>query len=129
MLMRKAFGRGFDSRRLHHVLFFLLFLTTPLFAQEPVLTVFEDSHKTEIPLQTIEGVPFINIAQLQPRLGFQTSAVVGNQNLSITSGQHTVILSANRSLVSLDQKLVSLNQPVYLVQGSWLVSLDFIPQD
>jgi N-acetylmuramoyl-L-alanine amidase len=128
MLMRKAFGRGFDSRRLHQILFWILFLATSLFAQEQVLTIFEDSHKTEIPLQTIEGVPFINIAQLQSRLGFQTNAVGGNQNLSITSGQHTVILSANRSLVSLDQKLVSLNQPVYLAQGAWLVPLDFIPK-
>jgi N-acetylmuramoyl-L-alanine amidase len=128
MLMRKAFGRGFDSRRLHQIFFLLLFLATPLFAQEPALTIFEDSHKTEIPLQTIEGVPFVNIAQLQPRLGFQTNSVAGNQSLSITAGQHTVILSANRSLVSLDQKLVSLNQPVYLVQGAWLVPLDFIPK-
>ena len=127
MSMRKAFGRGFDSRRLHQI-FFLLILMAPLLAQGQVLTIFEDSHKSEIPLQTIEGAAFINIAQLQSRFGFQMNAVVGNQNLSISSGQHTVILSANRALVSLDQKLVSLNQPVYLVQGAWLVPLDFIPK-
>jgi N-acetylmuramoyl-L-alanine amidase len=130
MLMRKAFGRGFDSRRLHHIWIFLLFLFLPqfLFGQEQVLTIFEDSRKYEVPVQIIEGVPFVQIAELQPYLGLKVNPAVGNQNVSITSGAHTVILSANRSLVSVDQKLVSLSKPVYLAQGVWLVPLDFIPK-
>src|ERR671918_407229 len=129
MLMRKAFGRGFDSRRLHHIsfLFFLLFISA-VFAQDQALTIFEDSRKQQIPLQTIEGAPFVNIADLQVVLGFQINPVAGNQNISLVSGSHSVILSANRSLVSVDQKLVSLSKPVYLVQGAWLVPLDFIPK-
>jgi len=127
--MRKAFGRGFDSRRLHHIFCFLfLMLAVSAAAQDQVFTIFEGSHKTTIPLQTIEGVPFVKIADLQLPLGFQMNSVVGNQNLSITAGKHTVILSANRALVSVDQKLVSLNKPVFLVQGAWLVPLDFIPK-
>jgi len=127
--MRKAFGRGFDSRRLHHIFCFVfLILVIPAFAQEQNLTVFEDSRKATIPVQTIEGSPFVKIADLQSLLGFQMNSVVGNQNLSITAGQHTVILSTNRALVSVDQKLVSLSKPVFLVQGVWLVPLDFIPR-
>ncbi|MCI0411446.1 N-acetylmuramoyl-L-alanine amidase [bacterium] len=127
--MRKAFGRGFDSRRLHHVLFLFLFLLAcDLLAQDQALTIFEDSRKLQVSLQTIEGAPFVNIADLQTPLGFQINPVVGNQNISLVSGSHSVILSANRSLVSVDQKLVSLSKPVYLVQGAWLVPLDFIPK-
>jgi N-acetylmuramoyl-L-alanine amidase len=151
MSLRKAFGRGFDSRRLHHTSFTLfanctianckfhsavistfclvLLLTCGnLFAQNQVLTVFEDSRKQQILLEMIEGVPFVSIQELETPLGFQIAPVVGNQNISLTSGQHTVILSANRALVSVDQKLVSLNKPVYLVQGVWYVPLDFIPK-
>jgi N-acetylmuramoyl-L-alanine amidase len=136
MLMRKAFGRGFDSRRLHHIwiqfLFLLPLLVFPLSSfvsgQDQVLTIFEDSRKSEVPLQMIEGTPFVRIVDLQTYLGLQINPAVGNQNVSITSGAHTVILSANRSLVSVDQKLVSLSKPVFLVQGIWMVPLDFIPK-
>ena len=129
MLMRKAFGRGFDSRRLHHISFlFFLLLTSAVFAQDQALTIFEDSRKQQVPLQTIEGALFVNIADMQAVLGFQINPVAGNQNISLVSGSHSVILSANRSLVSVDQKLVSLSKPVYLVQGAWLVPLDFIPK-
>jgi N-acetylmuramoyl-L-alanine amidase len=107
----------------------LLFLSTPfLFAQDQFLTIFEDSTKYQIPLQMIEGVPFVSIVEMQDHLGYQIIPAVGNQNVSIRSGNHTVILSANRSLVSVNQKLVSLSKPVYLIQGVWLVPLDFIPK-
>jgi N-acetylmuramoyl-L-alanine amidase len=129
MLMWKAFGRGFDSRRLHHIfcaLFFLLNVTA--FAQQQTLTVFEDQRKTIISLQTIEGASFVKVSDLQQQFQFQMSPVVGNQNLSIAVGSHTIIVSANRSLVSVDDKLVSLSKPAFLVQGVWLVPLDFIPK-
>ena len=127
--MRKAFGRGFDSRRLHHILSLLLIaFCSLLFAEDQFLTVFEDSRKQQISLQTIEGAPFVRLSDLQGYLGFQMNPTVGNQNISINAGSHNVILSANRSLVSVDQKLVSLSKPVYLVQSVWLVPLDFIPK-
>ena len=127
--MRKAFGRGFDSRRLHHIWFFFAFFVTSLsLAQDQALTIFEDSRRQQLPLQTIEGASYVSIKELQPFLDFQLNPVVGNQNISVTSGPHTVLLSANRTLVSVDQKLVSLSKPVYLVQGVWLVPLDFIPK-
>ena len=127
--MRKAFGRGFDSRRLHHIwILLLIFITTGHAQEQQVLTIFEDSQRAQIPLQTIEGAPFVRVSDLQSYFGLQMSPVAGNQNLSITAGPHTVILSANRALVSVDQKLVSLSKPVYLVQGVWLVPLDFIPK-
>ncbi len=128
MSLRKTFGRGFDSRRLHHSFLLLILLAPIAFAQDQTVTIFEGSKKSQIQLQDIEGVPFIKISDLQAHLEFQLHTVVGNQNLSLTSGNHTVILSANRSLVSVDQKLVSLSRPVYLIQGSWLVPLDFIPR-
>lgn len=128
MSMRKVFGRGFDSRRLHHVLFLVLILTPLLFAEEDRLTVFEGSKKSQILLQNIEGNPYLQVAQLQPFLGFEIKPIAGNQSLSILLGAHNILLSANRSLVSVDEKLVSLSHAVYVAQGVWYVPLDFIPK-
>lgn len=133
--MRKAFGRGFDSRRLHHKFIFsypflsvvgLLLFVLLAQAQDPYLNVFEGSKKTQIPLQSIEGNSYIKVTDLQPHFAIYISPIAGNQSLSLTIGQHNVILSANRSLVSLDGKLVSLQSPVYVAQGDWFVPLDFI---
>jgi N-acetylmuramoyl-L-alanine amidase len=126
--MRKAFGRGFDSRRLHHALFLFLILSSLLFAEEEHLTVFEGAKKTQIVLQNIEGNPYVQIDALQPYVDFEMKPIVANQSLSLSLGTHSVLLSANRSLVSIDEKLVSLNHPVYIAQGVWLVPLDFIPK-
>jgi N-acetylmuramoyl-L-alanine amidase len=46
--------------------------------------------------------------------------------LSVAASEHSIILSANRALVSVDGKLISLSQPVYVVQGEWFAPLDFI---
>ena len=62
MSMWKAFGRGFDSRRLHHNFFFIfviLLFALSIEAQEAKITVFEGAQKTQIQLQTIEGSPYI----------------------------------------------------------------------
>ena len=127
--MWKAFGRGFDSRRLHHnFLFVLLILLFALSteAQETKITVFEGAQKTQIPLQTIEGSPYIRISDLQQPFALALNPIAGNQSLSVTAGEHSIILSANRALVSVDSKLISLSQPVYVVQGEWFAPLDFI---
>lgn len=125
MSMWKALGRGFDSRRLHQFLICLLCLSSPLFAQDEFITVFEGAKKTRIVLQNIEGNSYLRVNDLQPFFQFKLSPI-GPQSLSITIGPHNAILSANRALVSLDEKLISLNHPVYLAQGIWYVSLDFV---
>jgi N-acetylmuramoyl-L-alanine amidase len=125
--MWKAFGRGFDSRRLHHkfILFIFLFAFA-VQAQEAKITVFEGAQKTQIPLQSIEGSPYVHLTDLQQPFGLALNPIVGNQSLSVTAGEHNIILSANRALVSVDGKLISLSQPVYVVQGEWFAPLDFI---
>ena len=125
MSMWKAFGRGFDSRRLHLTVLFCLFASV-VFAQQDRLLVFEGSKKTQINTKNIEGKPYFRVADLQAILHLQLNPVAGNQNLSVSAGDHNVILSANRTLVSLDAKLVSLSSPVYLVEGEWYVPLDFV---
>ena len=127
--MWKAFGRGFDSRRLHHN--FFLFILILLFAlsieaQDTKITVFEGPQKTQIPLQTIEGSPYIHLSDLQQPFALALNPIAGNQSLSVVAGEHNIILSANRALVSVDSKLISLSQAVYVVQGEWFVPLDFI---
>lgn len=122
--MWKALGRGFDSRRLHHILLCLLCVCSTAFAQD-VITVFEGAKKTQIQIQNIEGTPYLRVNDLQPFFQFKLSPI-GPQSLSITVGPHNVILSANRTLISLDEKLISLNHPVYVAQGIWYVSFDFI---
>jgi N-acetylmuramoyl-L-alanine amidase len=132
--MRKASGRGFDSRRLHHVfgmsvlvVMFAgsLLLPHALFGQER-LTVFEGARKTEIALQSIEGLPYLKVSDLAPVFGLTITPIAGNQNASVRLGKHNIILSANRNLVSVDEKVVPLRQPAYVVQGEWYVPLDFI---
>ena len=124
MSMWKASGRGFDSRRLHHILLLFLLLPSVLIADS--ITVFEGAKKTQLTIQTIEGSSYLKLTDLQPFLGFKTNAVAGN--LSVSIGQHNVLLSPNRSIVSVDEKLVSLSHPVYVAQSDWLVPLDFIPK-
>ena len=152
--MWKALGRGFDSRRLHLVIslvcssefircleatkvaatnirlfLIILFLlaSTHLSAQGQV-QVFEGSRKSQIAIQSIEGSDYVRVDDLKTYLNLATTSLGGNQNLSIVSDKHNVILSANRTLVSLDGKLVPLSRPVYVVQGTWFVPLDFIPK-
>jgi len=152
--MWKALGRGFDSRRLHSVIslvcssefircleatkvaatnlrlfLIILFLlaSTHLSAQGQV-QVFEGSRKSQIAIQSIEGSDYVRVDDLKTYLNLATTSLGGNQNLSIVSDKHNVILSANRTLVSLDGKLVPLSRPVYVVQGTWFVPLDFIPK-
>lgn len=108
------------------VLSCLLLFVSALPAQDPFLSVFEGAKKTQIPLQNIEGNPYIKVTDLQPHFSIYVSPIAGNQSLALTLGQHNVILSANRTLVSLDEKLVSLKSPVYVAQGEWYVPLDFI---
>jgi N-acetylmuramoyl-L-alanine amidase len=98
----------------------------PIHAQEAKITIFEGAQKTLIPLQNIEGSPYIKLSELHQPFALTENPIAGNQSLSVTSGEHNIILSANRALVSLDGKLISLNQPVYVVQGEWFVPLDFI---
>jgi N-acetylmuramoyl-L-alanine amidase len=128
MSMWKTFGRGFDSRRLHHVIILLILLPSILFAEEEHLTIFEGAKKSQIPLQNIEGNPYVSVAALQPFFGFEMKPIAENQSLSIIVGTHNILLSANRALVSVDEKLVSLNFPVYIAQSIWYVPLDFIPK-
>jgi N-acetylmuramoyl-L-alanine amidase len=78
-------------------------------------------------LQTVEGYSYVRVTDLQPFFEFQIHAV-GSQTLSLNIGQHNVILSVNRTLVSLDERLVSLSQPAFAAQGIWYVPLDFIPK-
>ena len=125
--MWKAFGRGFDSRRLH-LLFLLFLLCGTLYAQQDQLLIFDGPRKLSFPLGVVGGVSYIKISDLQEVFGLSLNPVSGNQNFSITSGDHNVILSANRSLVSLDARLVPLSKPVQVVQGAWYVPLDFIPK-
>ncbi len=130
--MWKAFGRGFDSRRLHHNFYLLfLFLLAVFFAlsieaQEATITIFEGAQKRQIPLQTIEGSPYIRLSDLQQPFGLTLNPIAGNQSLAVSVGEYSIILSANRALVSLDGKLISLSQPVYVAQGEWFAPLDFI---
>jgi N-acetylmuramoyl-L-alanine amidase len=129
--MWKAFGRGFDSRRLHHnsaiaAVFFLIVFSALCGSQDNPITVFEGSRKSVITVQKIEGSDYVKITDLQPYFGFSITPIAGNQSLSIQLGEHNLILSANRALVSLDQKLVSLSQPVYQAQSDWYVPLDFL---
>jgi N-acetylmuramoyl-L-alanine amidase len=125
--MWKAFGRGFDSRRLHHKLFFFILLfALSVEAQEAKITIFEGAQKTQIQLQTIEGSQYIRLTDLQQPFGLAFTPIAGNQSLSVAAGEHSIILSANRALVSVDGKLISLSQPVYVVQGDWFAPLDFI---
>ena len=66
MSVWKAFGRGFNSRRLHH--FFCILLlggSLPLMAEENRLLVFEGAHKSEIDLRNIEGGDYVRVADLQ----------------------------------------------------------------
>ncbi len=128
MSMWKTFGRGFDSRRLHHALLVLLLLPSLLLAEEDRLTVFDGTQKSQILLQKIEGNPYLQIAELQPFIGFEMKPIAGNQSLSILLGPHNILLSASRTLVSVDEKLVSLNRPVLAAEGVWYVPLDFIPK-
>lgn len=123
--MWKAFGRGFDSRRLHHV-FLLLLIASSLFAQDDFIQVFNGAQKAKIAVQTIEGKPYVRIADLQPVLGLVATPL--GANLSITYGSGNVILSPGRSLVSVNEKLVSLSGAVYSDNGVWHVTLDFIPK-
>jgi N-acetylmuramoyl-L-alanine amidase len=127
--MWKAFGRGFDSRRLHHnfcLVFAILLFALSAEAQEAKITIFEGAQKTQIQLQTIEGSPYIRLTDLQQPFGLAFNPIAGNQSLSVAAGEHSIILSANRALVSVDGKLISLSQPVYVVQGEWFAPLDFI---
>ena len=101
MSMWKAFGRGFDSRRLHHTLFLLMLFARVLFAQDDKIQVFDGTHKIFIPVHTIEGKPYVRIADLQPLLGLRSTPL--GSNLSISYGTGTVILSPSRSLVSLNE--------------------------
>jgi N-acetylmuramoyl-L-alanine amidase len=105
-----------------------LLVTSLLHSQDESITLFEGSRKSTISLKKIEGRDFIKIQDLQPHFGFTINPIAGNQSLSVQATHHNVILSANRSLVSLDQKLVSLSQPIYQVQSDWFVPLDFLPK-
>lgn len=122
--MRKAFGRGFDSRRLHHALLLLVLFSSLLYAQNDSIQVFDGARKLTISLHTIEGKPYLKITDLQSLLGLQITTI--GANLSVTFGSGTVILSPNRALVSLNEKLVSLSSAVYTEDGVWYVPLDFI---
>lgn len=125
--MWKAFGRGFDSRRLHHKFFFFIILfALSIEAQDTKITIFEGAQKTQIQLQSIEGSPYIHLTDLQQPFGLAFNPIAGNQSLSVAVGEHSIILSANRALVSVDGKLISLSQPVYVVQGEWFAPMDFI---
>ncbi len=125
--MWKAFGRGFDSRRLHFLCLLFLLCGTG-FAQQDQLLIFDGPRKLSFPLGVVGGVSYIKISDLQEVFELSLNPVSGNQNFSVTSGDHNVILSANRSLVSLDGRLVPLSKPVQVVQGGWYVPLDFIPK-
>src|SRR5262249_47658881 len=127
MSMWKAFGRGFDSRRLHHFVFCLiaLFLVAAT-AQEERIQVFDGTRKVSVKIQSVEGKPYIRVADLESALAFQSTALANN--LSITYETSTIILSPNRSLVSVNEKLVSLASPVVVQNGAWLVPLEFIPK-
>jgi N-acetylmuramoyl-L-alanine amidase len=125
--MWKAFGRGFDSRRLHHKFFLVILLfALSIEAQEAKITIFEGAQKTQIQLQSIEGSPYIRLTDLQQPFALGFNPIAGNQSLSVAAGEHSIILSANRALVSVDGKLISLSQPVYVVQGEWFAPMDFI---
>jgi len=125
--MWKAFGRGFDSRRLHLFLALIL-LCGSLSAQQDQLLIFDGPRKLSFPLLALDGIPYIRLSDLHDVFGLSLNSVAGNQNFSVTSGDHNVILSSNRSLVSLDERLVPLSKPVRVVQGAWYVPLDFVPK-
>ena len=103
-----------------------LFFSLAAHAQDAKITIFEGAQKTLVPLQNIEGSPYIRLSDFYQPFGLAVNPIAANQSLSVTAGDHNIILSANRALVSLDGKLISLNQPVYVVQGEWFVPLDFI---
>ena len=129
--MWKTFGRGFDSRRLHHnfaifyTILLCLFFALAADAQDAKITIFEGAQKTLVPLQNIEGSPYIRLSDFYQPFGLAVNPIAGNQSLSVTAGEHNIILSANRALVSLDGKLISFNQAVYVVQGEWFVPARF----
>src|SRR5947208_3560322 len=128
MSMWKAFGRGFDSRRLHHIIslprsqevtkqivrfssslrafvanwsiLLLVVSSAQAVAQQDSIQLFQSNQKSAIPLQNIEGRPYVKLADLQPVFKFQTNPL--GANLSLTLGSANILLSPNRSLVSVN---------------------------